>query len=117
MKQKTAQNTSRRPIQEPLWIPAFAEMTKKYQSPLSHGFPLFPQNAPRHSREGGNPLGITVILTGVLFLNQPNLPCLGPYAFPRGSVGTRNHAVMGSLHSRKTLPVIPAKAGIHRALQ
>ena len=43
MKQKTAQNTSRRPIQEPLWIPSFAEMTKKYQSPLSHGFPLFPR--------------------------------------------------------------------------
>ena len=24
-----------------------------------------------------------------------------------------HHAVMGSRHSRKTLPVIPAKAGIH----
>ena len=39
----------------------------------SHGLPLFSQNAPRHSRVGGNPLGITVIHTGVLFLNQPNL--------------------------------------------
>ena len=37
------------------WIPAFAGMTKKYQSPRSHGFALFSQNAPRHSREGGNP--------------------------------------------------------------
>ena len=63
----------------PLWIPAFVGMTKKDQSPRSHGFPLFPQNTPRHSREGGNPLGITVIHTGVLFLNQPNLPCLGPF--------------------------------------
>ena len=150
----------------PLWIPAFAGMTKKDQSPRSHRFLSFPQNAlrhsrkthsvipransrkthlsfpakrtchsrkrppsfpqnailsfpqnapvmtparlrgthlsfpqnalrhsrktlrhsrkmlsrktkrPRHSREGGNPLGITVIHTGVLFLNQPNLPCL-----------------------------------------
>ena len=34
------------------WIPAFAGMTKKDQSPpRSHGFS---QNAPRHSREGGN---------------------------------------------------------------
>ena len=33
----------------------------------------------RHSRAGGNPLGITVIHTGVLFLNQQNLPCLGPF--------------------------------------
>ena len=63
----------------PLWIPAFAGMTKKDQSPRSHGFPPFSQNAPRHSREGGNPLGITVIHTGLLFLNQPNLPCLGPF--------------------------------------
>ena len=63
----------------PLWIPAFVGMTKKDQSPRSHGFPLFPQNTPRHSREGGNPLGITVIHTGVLFLNQPNLPCLSPF--------------------------------------
>ena len=31
------------------------------------------------SRLRGNPLGITVIHTGVLFLNQPNLPCLGPF--------------------------------------
>ena len=37
------------------WIPAFAGMPKKDQSPRSHGFPSFPQNAPRHSREGGNP--------------------------------------------------------------
>ena len=54
----------------PLWIPAFAGMTKKDQSPRSHGFPLFSQNAPRHSREGGNPLGITVIHMGVLFLES-----------------------------------------------
>ena len=63
-----------------LWIPAFAGMTKKDQSPRSHGFPPFPQRSfpktPRHSRAGGNPLGITVIHTGVLFLNQPSLPCL-----------------------------------------
>ena len=39
-------------------------MTKKDQSPRSHEFPSFSQNAPRHSREGGNPLGITVIHTG-----------------------------------------------------
>ena len=31
------------------------------------------------SRLRGNPLGITVIHTGVLFLNQPNIPCLGPF--------------------------------------
>ena len=80
MKQKTARNTSRKSVQgAPLWIPAFAGMTKKDQSPRSHGFPLFLQNAPRHSREGGNPLGITVIHLGVLFLNQPNLSCLGPF--------------------------------------
>ena len=63
----------------PLWIPAFAGMTKKDQSPCSHGFSSFSKNAPRHSREGGNPLGITVTHIGVLFLNQPNLPCLGPF--------------------------------------
>ena len=51
----------------------------KDQSPRCHGFPSFPQNAPRHSRVGGNPLGITVIHTEVLFLNQPNLPCLSPF--------------------------------------
>ena len=80
MKQKTAQNTSGKPVPgAPLWIPAFAGMTKKDQSPRSHGFSSFSQNTPRHSREGGNPLGITVIHTGVLFLNQPNLPCLGPF--------------------------------------
>ena len=80
MKQKTAPNTSGRPVEDaPLWIPAFAGMTKKDQSPRSHGFPLFSQNAPRHSREDGNPLGITVIHTGVLFLNQPNRPCLVPF--------------------------------------
>ena len=123
-----------------LWIPAFAGMTKKDQSPRSHGFPPFPQRfprhfrkglpvipakvsppfpqrspppfpqntprhsrktlpvilakvsppfpqrsprhfrkTPRHSREGGNPLGITVIHTGILFLNQPSLPCLVPF--------------------------------------
>ena len=112
---KTAKNTSRRPVQgAPLWIPAFAGMTKKDQSPRSHRFPPFLQNALRHScktlaaipakrsrhscktlsvipakrsppflqntlrhsREGGNPLSITVIHTGVRFLNQPNLPCL-----------------------------------------
>ena len=54
----------------PLWIFAYAGMTKKDQLPRSHGFPSFP---------GGNPLGITVIHTEVLFLNQPNLPCLGPF--------------------------------------
>ena len=37
------------------WIPAFAGMAKKDHSPRSHGFPSFLQNAPRHSREGGNP--------------------------------------------------------------
>ena len=37
------------------WIPAFAGMTKKDQSPRSHELPLFSQNALRHSREGGNP--------------------------------------------------------------
>ena len=37
------------------WIPAFAGMTKKDHSPRSHGFSPFSQNAPRHSREGGNP--------------------------------------------------------------
>ena len=37
------------------WIPAFAGMTKKDQSPRSHGFLSFSQNVPRHSREGGNP--------------------------------------------------------------
>ena len=37
------------------------------------------EDLPRHSREGGNPLGITVIHTGVLFLNQPNLTCLGSF--------------------------------------
>ena len=37
------------------WIPAFSGMTKKDQSPRSHGFSPFSQNAPRHSREGGNP--------------------------------------------------------------
>ena len=77
---KTAQNTPRRPVQgAPLWIPAFAGMTKKDHSPRSYGFPSFSQNAPCHSREGGNPLGITVIHFGVLFLNQPNLPCQGPF--------------------------------------
>ena len=63
----------------PLWIPAFAGMAKKDQSPRSHGFSSFLQNAPRHSCEGGNPLGITVIHIGVIFLNLPNLPCLGPF--------------------------------------
>ena len=55
------------------------EVRKKDQSPCNHGFPSFSQNAPCHSREGGNPLGITVIHTGVLFLNQPNLPYLGSF--------------------------------------
>ena len=60
----------------PLWIPAFAGMTKKDQLPRSHGFPLFSQNAPRHSREGGNPLDITVIHTGGLYLEstEPSMP-------------------------------------------
>ena len=57
-----------------LWIPAFAGMTKKDQSPRSHGFPPFPQRSPRHSRE--------------------DLPVISA-----------------------KLPVIPAQAGIHRALQ
>ena len=75
MKQKTAQNTSRRPVQgafmdsrlrgndkersitTQLWVPV---ILAKCSSP-------FPKNVPRHSREGGNPLGITVIHAGVLF--------------------------------------------------
>ena len=57
-------------------ISAYAGMTKKDQSLRSHGFSSFSQNAPRHSRVGRNPLGITVIHTGGS-LNQPNLPCLG----------------------------------------
>ena len=49
---KTAQNTSRRPVQgAPLWIPAFAGMTKKDQSPRSHRFLPFLQNTLRHFRK------------------------------------------------------------------
>ena len=55
----------------PLWIPAFAGMTKKGQSPRSHEFPSFPRR-----RES---IGHHSDPHGGLFLNQPNLPCLDPF--------------------------------------
>ena len=58
--------------------------------------PSFPQSSPRHSREGGNPLGIPVIHTGAFFLNQPNLPYPVPFFrrfYVERSVGFVSHDV------------------------
>ena len=119
----------------PLWIPAFAGMTKKDQSPRSHRFLSFPQNASRHfrktlsaipakrSRHSCKTLPVISAKHSLPFpQNAPAIPAkrsrhscktlsvIPAKRFPSFLQNTLRH-------SCKTLSVIPAKAGIHWALQ
>ena len=67
-----------------LWIPAFAGMTKKDQSPRSHGFPPFPQRSPRHSRKGLPVIPAKVFPKAIPAKHSPSFPKNSP-SFPQNS--------------------------------
>ena len=84
-------------IGAPLWIPAFAGMTKKDQSPRSHRFLPFPQNAPAIPAKRSPPFP-----QNALHHSRKTLAAIPAKRFPSFPQNT-------PCHSRKTLPAIPAK--------
>ena len=54
----------------------------------------------------GNPLGIIVIHTGVLFLNQPSLPCLGPFFQAHLHHLIRQNRLLTSRTLQSNLPIL-----------